>query len=140
MAVALSAASGYTIEELHSDVTITPEGFYDVEERVVMDFLEPLHGFYRVLPVKYEITDGSRDDVRVRVSKIKTSDTLTVYRNDYTVSLRLGHADRTVRGLQEYEIAYRYDIGPDPYESYTGDNYGRGGDLDPFFRWQNNFR
>jgi uncharacterized membrane protein YgcG len=118
LSVALSAASGYTIEELHSDVTITPEGFYDVQERIVMDFLEPLRGFYRVLPVKYEITDGSRDDVQVRVSKIKASDTLTIYRNDYTVSIRLGQAERTLRGLQNYNISYRYDIGPDPYEAY----------------------
>jgi uncharacterized membrane protein YgcG len=116
--VSLGAASGYSIENLHSDITITEEGHYDVQEQISMYFHEPLHGFYRVLPTYYDITDGSRDDVYARVSRIKASDTLQVTHGSTYVEIRLGSADRTVRGLQNYAISYRYDIGQDPYEEY----------------------
>ena len=115
---AVWAADGYTIEELHSDITITPTGVYEVQEQIVMDFLEPLHGFYRVLPVQYDFIDENREDIRVRVSKIKASDTLSVTRGGDYISIRLGDANRTVRGINDYQIAYHYDIGPDANPDY----------------------
>lgn len=112
------AASGYDILEMHSDLTITPEGVYAVDERIVMDFHEPLHGFYRVLPVEYLFADSNRPDVRVRVSKVKASDTLSVMREGSYVTIRVGDADRTVTGVRDYAISYRYDIGADPHAGY----------------------
>ncbi|MDD2296872.1 MAG: DUF2207 domain-containing protein, partial [Sphaerochaetaceae bacterium] len=103
---------------MESEISITPEGVYEVQEKIIMDFLEPLHGFYRTLPVEYLFQDIDREDVRVRVSKIKASDTLKVMREGSYVTIRLGDADRTVTGLQDYSISYRYDIGADPYPDY----------------------
>lgn len=114
----LTAATGYSIEALHSDITLSPTGVYEVEERIVMDFKERLHGFYRVLPVEYLFEEGSREDVRVRVSKIKASDTLSVSYSGNYVTIRVGDANRTVTGIQDYDISYHYDIGVDPYEEY----------------------
>ena len=114
----LGAASAYDILEMHSDLNITAEGIYEAQERIVMNFRSPLHGFYRVLPVEYLFNDPAREDVRVRVSRIKASDTLTVYREGQYVTIRVGDANRTVTGRQEYAISYRYDIGEDPHEGY----------------------
>lgn len=117
----VSANLGYTIEQLHSDIVVTKDGRYDIDERIIMDFLEPLHGFYRRIPVYFEITDGSRDDVQARVSNIKAggaSSTVSINRGKYYVTIRVGAADRTVRGIQRYAISYRYDIGADPYDDY----------------------
>ncbi|MDD4218837.1 MAG: DUF2207 domain-containing protein [Sphaerochaetaceae bacterium] len=116
--VLVFSASGYAIKSMESEVSITPEGVYEVQEKIIMDFLEPLHGFYRTLPVEYLFQDIDREDVRVRVSKIKASDTLKVMREGSYVTIRLGDADRTVTGLQDYSISYRYDIGADPYPDY----------------------
>jgi len=115
------ADSDYTIEELQSEIVVTSDGRYDIEERIIMNFLEPLHGFYRRIPIYFEISDGSREDVQARVSSIKArgaSSTVSVNRGKYYVTIRVGSADRTVRGIQRYTLSYRYDIGQDPYESY----------------------
>lgn len=114
----LFAENGYSIESLHSDITISPTGVYEINEKIVMDFSERLHGFYRVLPVEYLFEEGSREDVRVRVSKIKASDTLSVSYSGNYVTIRVGDANRTVLGMQDYEISYHYDIGSDPYDDY----------------------
>ncbi|WP_422482253.1 DUF2207 domain-containing protein [Pleomorphochaeta sp. DL1XJH-081] len=114
----LFSATGYSIKSLHSDITISPTGVYEIEEEIVMDFHERLHGFYRVLPVEYLFEDGSREDVRVRVSKIKASDTLSVSYNGNYVTIRVGDANRTVIGVQDYGISYHYDIGSDPNDGY----------------------
>lgn len=114
----LFAATGYSIEALSSDITVSPTGVYEVAERIVMDFSQPLHGFYRVLPVYYAFEDSSREDIRVRVTKIKASDTLSVTRGGEYLSIRVGDADRTVVGRQEYAISYHYDIGPDANDGY----------------------
>lgn len=116
--VLLPAASQYDILEMHSDLDITAEGIYEAQERIVMNFRSPLHGFYRVLPVTYLFDDPQREDVRVRVSAIKASDTFSVFREGSHVTIRVGDANRTVTGRQEYAISYRYDIGADVHEGY----------------------
>ncbi|MDD3941654.1 MAG: DUF2207 domain-containing protein [Sphaerochaetaceae bacterium] len=118
LSMSLWAASGYDIVRMHSDLRITEQGVYEVDERIVMDFHTPLHGFYRVLPVDYRFEDGLRDRVKVRVSAVKASDTFSVMREGSYVTIRVGDADRTVTGMQEYAISYRYDIGEDPYAEY----------------------
>src|SRR3989339_1988452 len=73
-------ATGYDIKEMNSSIVISPEGVYQVDEHIAMDFHVPLHGFYRVLTVEYMFEDSQREDVKVRVTKVKASDTFTVMR------------------------------------------------------------
>jgi uncharacterized membrane protein YgcG len=107
------AATGYTIESLASRIEVTPEGVYQVQEEISMTFLKPLHGFYRVLPTEYNFNDPSQKDIRVHVMDIRASDTLSVTRESGYTVLRVGDANRTVIGRQQYRISYLYDIGAD---------------------------
>lgn len=111
-------ATGYDIKEMSSGIVISPEGVYQVDEHIAMDFHVPLHGFYRVLPVEYLFEDSQREDVRVRVTKVKASDTFTVMREGSYITIRVGDANRTVVGPQQYGISYNYDIGADPHKEY----------------------
>jgi uncharacterized membrane protein YgcG len=113
-----AVSTGYTIESLSSDVTVTEEGVYKVQEGIVMNFSTPLHGFYRVLPTEYMFNDPGQEDIRVHVMNIRASDTLNVTRGSGYVNIRLGDADRTVMGRQEYNISYTYDIGADRNADY----------------------
>ncbi len=107
------AAAGYTIESLASRIEVTPEGVYQVQEEISMTFLKPLHGFYRVLPTEYNFNDPSKQDIRVHVMDIRASDTLSVTRESGYTVIRVGDANRTVTGRQQYRISYLYDIGAD---------------------------
>ncbi|HCJ93957.1 MAG TPA: hypothetical protein DHV69_01705, partial [Sphaerochaeta sp.] len=111
-------ATGYDIKEMNSSIVISPEGVYQVDEHIAMDFHVPLHGFYRVLPVEYLFEDSQREDVKVRVTKVKASDTFTVMRDGSYITIRVGDANRTVVGSHRYDISYNYDIGADPHEEY----------------------
>ncbi len=117
----LFGATDYSIESLESHVVINEKGVWDVSEAIVMHFHKPLHGFYRYLP--YEFID-----TKARVSHIKASDKLHEERKRGFVILRLGDADRTVTGRQEYSIGFRYDIGIDPYPDYDEFYYNLVGD------------
>lgn len=115
---AQASNTGYSIESLSSDITVTQEGVYQVREGIVMNFSRPLHGFYRVLPTEYRFNDPNQKDIRVHVMNIKASDTLSVSRESGYVYIRVGDANRTVTGRQKYTISYTYDIGADRNVGY----------------------
>ena len=117
----LFGASGYSVESLESNIVVGEKGEWDVAETVVMNFNQPLHGFYRHLPYDY-------GKIKVRISKIKASDTLVVNHGSDYVTLRLGDSDRTVTGRQAYSISYRYDIGGDGNTDYDEFYYNLVGD------------
>ena len=113
-----AAATGYAIHSLSSDITVTPEGVYEIVEDIGMDFSTPLHGFYRVIPVKYRFDDPNQKDINVHVMDIRASDTVNVSQESDYLTIRVGDADRTVVGAQQYRIAYTYDIGADRNDGY----------------------
>lgn len=117
----LFGASGYSVESLESKIVVGEMGEWDVVETVVMYFNQPLHGFYRHLPFDY-------GDIKVRISNITASDTLSISRDWDYVTLRLGDANRTVTGRQSYSIGYRYDIGGDGNTDYDEFYYNLVGD------------
>jgi len=112
------AAAGYTIESIASRIEVTPEGVYEVQEEISMTFLKPLHGFYRVLPTEYNFNDPALKDINVHVMDIRASDTVSVTRESGYTVIRVGDADRTVTGRQQYRISYQYDIGADRNDAY----------------------
>jgi uncharacterized membrane protein YgcG len=102
---------GFVIESFHTDLEVLASTDLLVEERIEVRFLEPRHGLYRTVPVRYtdprgyayslefeldDVTDaaGSAHDVRVR------------NRGRY-VEVRMGDARRTVSGVVVYRLSYR---------------------------------
>lgn len=118
LASPLFGASDYDIHSLHSEIEITETGVYKINESFTLEFHTPLHGFYRTLPIYYKFDDSEREDVKVRVSHIRSSDTpRTFYEGEYLI-LRLGSETKRVLGLQDYWISYNYDIGEDPHQGW----------------------
>ncbi len=98
-------AQGFVIKQYEIDIDIHPDGYFDVEERIEVDFEEPHHGIYRDIPLRYNV-DGERtsidiDDVQVENWRDKTS------RNNGNLRIRIGDPDRYVEGRQDYVIRYR---------------------------------
>lgn len=107
----LFSADAYSIESLQSVVKVSEEGLWDVAEEIVMNFQRPMHGFYRILPVRY-------DQRRVRVSKLKASEKMESSYGWGYLTLKVGRAEQTVTGRQTYNLSYRYNVEPDASLDY----------------------
>ena len=101
-----SSAQNFTIEHFHSDITISADSSVVVEERLSVRFHRPKHGIYREIPFRYSddaggtirtplsvhtVTNGSGREIPYRVK-----------REGNVINIRIGDADRYVRGLQDY--------------------------------------
>jgi uncharacterized protein (TIGR04222 family) len=104
-----AAQADWHIDDFRTDIVIQPDGRLLVTETIAAAFVSPKHGIYRTIPIHYEVgfhqyslrftllgvTDGSGAARRTKVS-----------RDGYSVRIRIGDPDRTLRGLQVYRIQY----------------------------------
>jgi len=102
---------GYVIRSFDVELTVEPASDLVVTERVVVDFLEPRHGLYRTIPVRYVDPRGYLYSLGFRLIEVVDDDGLAhateVTRDGRYVKVRIGSPDRTVEGRVVYTIRYR---------------------------------
>jgi uncharacterized membrane protein len=101
---------GFTIRSLHADLEVKPNAEMIVTERIEVDFLEPRHGIYRMIPVRYTDPIGYSYSLGFRMIDVQDEagqayDTKVTNEGAY-VKIRIGSANRTVNGLVVYRIRY----------------------------------
>lgn len=108
-------AQDFTVGHYTVDVTIHHEGYFEVVEKYDLTFDRPKHGIYRDIQTKYDLlTEAGTQEIR----KIKISDVAVPghkfekpfgfgQRLTDTYQIKIGDANKTVTGLQHYEIRYR---------------------------------
>ena len=126
---------GFTIASFHTDLTVREDADVLVEEHIDVDFSEPRHGIYRVIPVRYEDRLGTQFSLGFRLMSVDDGaghdyDVQTSNRGR-NVQIRIGSANVTVTGRRTYVIRYlvRDALGrfPDHDEIYwnaTGNEWG----------------
>lgn len=102
------AQGGYEIENFDVRVEVTEEGIVEVEEVIVVNFLEERHGIYRTLPYRYRGNDGT---VYTKISDIEVwrnglREQSDVSKNSANLSIRIGDPDVTISGNQTYRLNY----------------------------------
>lgn len=126
---------GFTIAAFHTDLTVRPDADVLVEEHIDVDFSEPRHGIYRVIPVRYEDRLGTQFSLGFRLVSVDDGAGHAYRVNSSNrgrnVQLRIGDAEVTVTGRRTYVIRYmvRDALGrfPDHDEIYwnaTGNEWG----------------
>lgn len=93
-----ASAAGYTTESFSSELTVNKNHTVDVTERIRVNFEEPKHGIYRVIP--------KDDSYRIKDIEVAGSNYDTEHETG-GVSVRIGDEDSFVQGVQEYVITYR---------------------------------
>lgn len=110
-AVARADLGGYTIAEFETELTVEPDAELLVEERLAVDFSEPRHGIYRLIPYAYTDPRGFQYRMRLRVESVTDEHGNTygtkVSREGDHYRIRIGDADRVVEGRVIYRIRYR---------------------------------
>jgi uncharacterized membrane protein len=101
---------GFAIRSLHADLEVKPNAEMIVTERIEVDFLEPRHGIYRTIPVRYTDPIGYSYSLGFRMIDVeddagKAHETKVTNEGAY-VKIRIGSANRTVKGLVVYNIRY----------------------------------
>jgi hypothetical protein len=102
---------GFVIERFHTDLQVMPDASLLVEEHIEIRFLEPRHGFYRTIPVRYTDPSGYAYALDFRLLSVRDQngrdhETRLTNKGRY-IELRMGDPDRTVVGQVVYHLRYR---------------------------------
>lgn len=103
----------YGIDNYNVQFVVGKDAVHYVTEDIAMNFYTPGHGFFREIPYLFE---GS--PVRARIKDVECSAPYEAEYSDGYYSMKIGDADRTVVGVQDYRIQYSYDLGQDYNEGY----------------------
>lgn len=102
----------WVIRDFQSEIIVNKDSSLDITERITADCgnLPNKHGIFRTLPIISETIDGqefktpveliSISDFSGKLYKYSTTDNTT------TIEWKIGDADKTVRGINEYQIKY----------------------------------
>jgi uncharacterized membrane protein len=108
----LSEITDWYLQDFHSDIVVNPDSSLLITEKITADCgnLPDKHGIFRVLPTETNTTAGkivtpvelvSITDFFGNPYKYQTS------RSNGTITWKIGDADKTVTGVNEYEIVYK---------------------------------
>jgi len=104
-------AEYFDIRDYHADIVISENNNITVTETIHVHFNQARHGIYREIPYKYRDDLGETVRMPIDVQSVKHSNgkpwTYKVKTMGNVVNIRIGDADRYVRGNQTYIITYR---------------------------------
>jgi uncharacterized membrane protein len=108
---AFADLGGFTIARFHTELRIEPGSGLIVEETLDVDFSEARHGIYRLVPVRYTDPTGYGWSLRFQLLGVGDGSggrhTARVSSSGRYMEIRIGDADRVVRGRVTYVIRYR---------------------------------
>ena len=119
-ACAFADLGGFYYENVKYEAYVHKNNVWDVKETFVINFLEPRHGFYRFIPMKFslwhDVTNSSGEKSREEFPYIVDVDDVEVSGgpvHEQTEEMdnhiiQIGDADRMVEGIQTYVISYKF--------------------------------
>ncbi len=102
---------GYLIHRFDTRLTVGRDASLAVEERIEVEFTEPRHGIYRMIPVRYTDPRGFAYSLGLRLTEVADESgrrhrTRVTHEGRYA-KIRIGDPDRTVQGRVVYVLRYR---------------------------------
>lgn len=126
-------AADWSIESFRSDISIHTDASITVTERIQANFTVEKHGIFRNIPFQYQTDHGDTVRVPITVEKVTRNGNTENYatsRNGNELEIKIGDADVTVTGSQQYEITYTaqaavnfFDDHDELYWNVTGDHW-----------------
>jgi len=103
------------VKDFKSEIVVNKDASLDITERIVADCgnLPDKHGIFRILPTFYSPEYGKKVKTPVSITSITDFNGIpyeykeTVDRSNGTITWKIGEADKTVTGENDYLIKYK---------------------------------
>ena len=126
-------ATNYEINNFHSTIELEQNGTLRIKEEIEVNFLIDQHGIYRKIPYKYDKKDGILV-TRLKILGVKDENGNRIKYSVSTINqskqIKIGDADKTVKGIKKYTIEYinegvvmDYGEGPEIYWNVSGNDW-----------------
>lgn len=92
--------AGYVYKDLHVDVDVNDAREYRVKETMTVNFLEEMHGIMRDIPKSSNAESYQIKDVVVEGMPYQVDE------SDHEVNIRIGDANKMVKGEQKITLSY----------------------------------
>jgi len=106
-----ATAQYFTINDFHSDIVINADGSMVVKETIALTFDRPRHGIFREIPFRYQSAAGDDQETPIDILSVTKPSgqkwNYSVSKKGNVINVRIGDADRYVKGRQTYVISYR---------------------------------
>lgn len=106
---------GFSVNSYSVDITLSKDGYFDVVEKYDLNFEVPKHGIYRDIRTNYDFqtSEGVVEKRDIQITDIEVPDykfeksSKFEQRLNGNAQIKIGDADFTIEGPQQYEIRYR---------------------------------
>lgn len=106
-------AQDFTINRFHSDIAVNEDSSFTVKETIEVEFHRPRHGIYREIPFSYIDELGKKLVTPMEVLSVTDSSgkewKTKVENHNNVVYIRIGDAEKYVKGNQTYIILYKVE-------------------------------
>lgn len=110
-------AQDFSVNSYSVEITINPEGYFDVREIYDLNFEVPKHGIYRDIQTNYELLNehGEMEERKIQIKNIEVPgykfETNSGFQQKLggNARIKIGDADVYLEGPQHYEINYRVE-------------------------------
>ena len=111
----VKASYDYYISSYHVDMVVNEYNSYDITETITAYFNVGKHGIIRKIPMINNVkrADASTSKTHAKISNIQVNEKYSKSKSNGYQVIKIGDANKTVRGEQTYIIKYTYDLGND---------------------------
>lgn len=109
----IKAQERFDITDYEVYIKVHEDGLLEIDEQYEMYFYSSAHGFYRNIPVRYEMDwgDQGRKTYYFPVSDVKVyGDPYEVDKESEGVQIKIGDPDRYVNGNKTYHLSYKMQM------------------------------
>ncbi|WP_273265037.1 DUF2207 domain-containing protein [Flexistipes sinusarabici] len=114
-------AEYFTIENYSNEIFLQSNSVIEVKEELTVRFTSPRHGIFRKIPYKYDLTGvqnlpaeftsfsgSAKDDYKLNIYDINVENyNYKISKDDNFITIRIGSANKYVRGRVKYNISYK---------------------------------
>jgi len=131
----VNAQEAFFFQDFSVGIVVNEDSTIDVNETINVEYYEERHGLFRVFPVEYKGRFG--ENVTLDVDVISVTDdngqpwNFETYNEGDNLIVKIGSADITIIGAQEYNIQYKverallyFDDHDELYWNVTGTDWG----------------
>lgn len=111
---------GYTINGYNINIIVNENNTLNITEKINVYFYTDKHGIIRKIPLKNKVIrlDGTTSKNRANISDVKVNDKYKLSTPNGYKAIKIGDANKTLRGQKSYEISYLYNLGRDTGKGY----------------------